>query len=183
MALKGVTKVGLDLVIGSCYTGLIKLNKENIEDALLAASHLAFRLVEGACEAFLLTELSPSTALNTHTLAFQYNLPKLAEKAMIYVGNCIEQISRSQEFRRISLGQFEEILKCDILDFKKEKNVFELLMYWVKFDRNTRAERLPHLLKCIRTKYLNETVSLIARLEAESRLNCHLFVPGQAIFP
>ncbi len=81
-----------------------------------------------------------------------------------YVLRHFEEIARlSEQLIQMPVDELHAILNDDLLNVKDECLVWECILRWIEYDRDTRHLHMAKLLSAIRLGCLNATVSLYTK--------------------
>lgn len=84
----------------------------------------------------------------------------LYEVAHLYLLRNFEEVAvKSDELLQMSADELYAILNDDLLNVKDECLVWQCVLRWIEYDRETRKVEMPKLLSSIRLGCLNATVS------------------------
>eukprot|EP00794_Sanderia_malayensis_P009247 gene9247-10224_t len=153
----------LELLVDFAYTGNLDVNEDNAQPLLSTASQINFPEVREICCKFLETQLDSNNCLGIRNFGETHGCMRFLEEVDKFVIDHFSEVTQSEEF---NLMCHELLLKClasDELKINNEKEVYESVLKWVKFDSNGRGHLLTQLLKHIRmpllpVKYLLEEV-------------------------
>lgn len=145
----------------------------NIYDALMrwvkhdaaAREHLVETIlstdIREHCTEFFSTILNASNCLGIRQIADRYNMVRLRSIAHTFVLQHFMEVFKCEEFYQLSIDQLQMLLTDDHIHVETERDVFEALMGWVKFDVGGRRRLVTPLLKCVRLQHVKESVSVI----------------------
>lgn len=156
----------LQQLIEYCYSGVITIDRQNIEKLTKAATMLQFTGVEKNCIEFYTTIFSAANCIGIRDMADLLNMADLKVKAHTFVLEHFLDVSKNEEYLQLDVDEVSVLLKNNQLNVPSENDVFNALMEWVKYDVENRKQALESLLGCVRFKHMTESVS--------ESLNLHL---------
>ncbi|XP_046356512.2 kelch-like protein 12 [Haliotis rufescens] len=136
------------------YTETVDVSVENVQELLPAACLLQLNGVKEACCSFLENQLDSSNCLGIKIFAEQHSCKALWEAAESYSLHHFEEVVGQEEFKTLPLAEMERLIKSDELQVNSEEPVFQAVIDWVKYDRESRCECLPQLLNYVRLPLL-----------------------------
>ena len=91
-----------------------------------------------------------------------------------FVCNHFSEVVHSEDFLALSSDQLECLLSMDGLKVKKEEEVFEAVVKWVRYDVEHRQRHFVNILSCVRfpfvsTTYLKQKVETEELVQLEAR--------------
>ncbi|XP_077283530.1 kelch-like protein 5 [Arctopsyche grandis] len=155
ITLENVEVEAMQALIPYCYTGIIDLQEETVENILSAARLLQLNAVVNACCDFLQQQLHPSNCLGIAMFAEQQSCLSLQMQASEYTRQNFMEVYKNQEFLKLSLDQLAELLKSDDLNVTSEEHVFESMMTWFMYDQLNREKFLHTLLEYVKLPLLS----------------------------
>lgn len=159
ITINGVDGDTLQQLIEYCYSGEITIDSQNIEKIAKAATMLQFAGIEKNCTEFYTTIFRAANCLGIRDMADMFNMAHLREKAHAFVLEHFLDVSKSDEFLRLDANYLSVLLKDNQLNIQSEGDVFSALMGWAKYDVEDRKRSLDTLLRCVRFKHMEDSVS------------------------
>jgi kelch-like protein 18 len=145
----------LEAFINYAYTGRIHLTNDNVQSIMVGASFLGLQYVKTACALFLKSRLHPHNVLGIRDFADNLGCTSLLEQCNKYINRFFENVAQSDEFLNLSLDNLRSFIGNDDLNTTSEKEVFEAVMSWLKYDIDGRKDKLPDLLALVRLPLLD----------------------------
>ena len=175
VAIQGLSEDAVVLLINFIYTRKITINIDNIEALLTAAAVFQLDLVVHACCEFMKRHLHPSNCLEMRAYAELHGCLDFIEVADSYSRSCFLSLMNTEALLKTSFKHFLSIISgCDLF-IKREEQVYESIIAWLKYDLKSREKYLPDLLCQVRLPLLPSDY-LIQRIETEdivtSNLSC-----------
>ena len=167
--LQGVNSDALHDILRFFYTGNVTINKENVQSILTAASIFQLEELKSACSKFLVRELSPCNCLGIRAFAQACGCTGLEEQAWKHALRKFVEVSLSDEFFQLDLGQVCELLGCDHINVATEEQVFDAVLRWIEHDPTQRIKYTARLLCQVRLPLLPLPV-------LADKVKCHHFV-------
>lgn len=152
--LQGVSAASLSRLIHFMYTGKIRVSESTVCQLLPAATMLQVPNVIQACCDFLERQLDPSNAIGIATFSEQYGCIDLCRKANQYIEQNFSQISHEEEFLQLNTLQVINLIKKDELNVQDEKEVYNAVLKWVRYDEEHRHKKMELILNAVRCQFL-----------------------------
>ncbi|CAG9830013.1 unnamed protein product [Diabrotica balteata] len=152
--LQGVSATALARLINFMYTGRIRVTENTVCQLLPAATMLQVPNVIQACCNFLERQLDPSNAIGIASFAEQHGCIDLCKKANQYIEQHFCQISQEEEFLQLTAMQIITLIKKDELNVQDEKEVYNAVLKWVKYDEENRYMKMEPILSAVRCQFL-----------------------------
>ena len=171
--IQGLDSEAVVRLIDFMYTRKIAINVDNIESLLTAAAMLQIDCVVDACCKFMEQHLHPSNCLEMRAFAELHGCEDFLKAADTYTQIHFLSLMNTDALMKISFEHFLQIISGKHLYVKKEVQVLEAVLSWVKFDVDSRERFLPELLGHTRLPLLS-TATLIQRLEGEEIVSKNL---------
>ncbi|KRT79769.1 BTB And C-terminal Kelch domain containing protein, partial [Oryctes borbonicus] len=152
--LQGVSATAMNRLIQFMYTGRIKVTENTVCQLLPAATMFQVTNVIQACCDFLERQLDPSNAIGIANFAEQHGCNELCRKANQYIERNFSQICQEEEFLQLNAMQLVTLIKKDELNVQEEKEVYNAVLKWVKYDEDSRHQKMEHILCAVRCQFL-----------------------------
>lgn len=152
--LQGVSATAMSRLIQFMYTGRIRVTENTVCQLLPAATMFQVPNVIQACCDFLERQLDPSNAIGIASFAEQHGCNELCRKANQYIERHFSQICQEEEFFQLNGFQLITLIKKDELNVQDEKEVYNAVLKWVKYDEDTRHTKMEHILSAVRCQFL-----------------------------
>ncbi|XP_027020130.2 kelch-like protein 41a [Tachysurus fulvidraco] len=175
VVLENVDPSIMDMIVNYLYSAEIDITDENVQDVLTVANRFQIPSVFTVCVNFLQKQLSLGNCLAIFRLGLLLNCPRLAMAARDYIAERFEILYNEQDFLEFNPPELFAIIGSDSLHVEKEELVFELLMKWIRKDKENRAKHLGDAFEHIRfrllpEKYFNEKVEKDDIIKADPEL-------------
>lgn len=154
ISLKGIDYEALDLIVNFCYTSTITITEKNVQNLLSVSNLLQFSTIIESCCGFLKNQLHPTNCLGIGDFADHHGFYKLKNAAQSYAEKHFLEVIKSEEFLNATSEQISTMSKSDFLDVASEKEVFDAVLQWIRYDESRRKQHLPQFLKDIRLPLL-----------------------------
>lgn len=154
--MKGIEPAILTSVVDYVYTGLIRINLENVLHLIQAAAMLQYGRLFEACSHFLQAQLNPDNCLSMLRLSEMMNCDSLRKKAKEMAMKSFTDVSSSEDLCELSLQELMRYLDDDSL-CAEEEQVFETLVAWIHHDPISRRGTINNLFKKVRLRHLHPT--------------------------
>lgn len=156
VVLENVDPTIMDMVVNYLYSAEIDITDENVQDIFAVASRFQIPSVFTACVNYLQKNLSMGNCLAIFRLGLVLNCPRLAMAARDYIAERFETLAKEKDFLEFNPPELFAIIGSDALSVEKEEMVFELLMKWVRKDKENRVKLLGDAFEHIRFRLLPE---------------------------
>lgn len=140
------------------YTGQSRVNSENVQSVLTAASIFQVDPLKRFCADYLRQNLSPANCLGIRSFAEAHGCHTLAQSAFKHALAHFAEVVALDEFLALSPEQVVELLSRDDLQVTSEEEVFDAAVAWIEADRLARSEHMPLLLAQVRLPLLPPAV-------------------------
>uniref|UniRef100_A0A3B4VAQ3 Kelch-like family member 41a n=1 Tax=Seriola dumerili TaxID=41447 RepID=A0A3B4VAQ3_SERDU len=146
----------LEVIVNYMYSAEIDINDDNVQDILSVANRFQIPSVFTVCVNYLQKKLSKKNCLAIYRLGLMLNCARLAIAARDYIADRFETIVKDEDFLELAPPELFAIIGADALNVDKEEMVFELLMRWIRKDKEKRIKSLQEAFECIRFRLLPE---------------------------
>ncbi|XP_023274759.1 kelch-like protein 41a, partial [Seriola lalandi dorsalis] len=146
----------LEVIVNYMYSAEIDINDDNVQDILSVANRFQIPSVFTVCVNYLQKKLSKKNCLAIYRLGLMLNCARLAIAARDYIADRFETIVKDEDFLELAPPELFAIIGADALNVEKEEMVFELLMRWIRKDKEKRVKSLEEAFDCIRFRLLPE---------------------------
>ncbi|XP_048366842.1 kelch-like protein 18 isoform X1 [Sphaerodactylus townsendi] len=150
IVMQGMDPSALEALINFAYNGHLAIDQQNVQSLLMGASFLQLQNIKDACCSFLRERLHPKNSLGVRQFAETMMCAVLYDAANSFIHQHFVEVSMSEEFLALPLEDVLELVSQDELNVKREEQVFEAALAWVRYDREQREACLPELLSQIR---------------------------------
>ncbi len=147
-----------EAILNMIYEGQIFISDATVQSILFAASIFQIDHLKKACSDFLIKELSPHNCLGIKIFAEAHGCYDLMELADRHALSRFTEVSKSEEFKLLSLDHVTDLLKRDNIRVSNEEDVFDAAMGWIDHDPERRTVHVPQLLRLIRLPLLSPEV-------------------------
>ncbi len=152
--LKSVPRKALDILLDMIYSGILKLNVNDMHQVLSAADHLLMNEVKYACAEFMLmvlnSEIASEEALRIRRSAELFSLTDLEHEADRVITLNFASVAKSAAFCDLTDTELLSFLKSDYIQESDERVFWEAATNWIKHDPESREHLLDPLMECIR---------------------------------
>ncbi|XP_022644113.1 kelch-like protein 2 isoform X2 [Varroa destructor] len=168
ITLQGLEGDALLLLVGYIYSGQIHVDEDNVQLILPAAGMLQLTAVRDACCDFLHRQLHPSNCLGIRRFADLHGCAELVAVADSFIEQNFVEVVQHEEFLTLTAAQVAQLIRSDKLSVQTEEQVYEAVMFWVRFAPPTRQRALGELMQHVRLPLLSQEF-LVSRVEADLR--------------
>lgn len=173
VVIQGLSEDAVIQLINFIYTRKITINIDNIEALLTAAAVFQLDSVVHACCEFMKRHLHPSNCLEMRAYAELHGCFDFIAAADTYARGCFLTLVNTEALLKTSFKHFRSIISGDDLFVKREEQVFEALMAWVRYDLKTREKNLGELFSHVRLPLIG-VENLIQRVEKDATIRANL---------
>ncbi|XP_046960655.1 kelch-like ECH-associated protein 1B isoform X1 [Vanessa cardui] len=152
--LQGVCPSAMAWLVYFMYTGKVRITEVTVCQLLPAATMFQISNVIDACCAFLERQLDPSNAIGIANFAEQHGCAELKQKANQFIERHFTQVCQEEEFLQLTAQELICLIRKDELNVREEREVYNAVLSWVKFDEDRRYPRMEHILQAVRCQYL-----------------------------
>ncbi|XP_078574284.1 kelch-like protein 24a [Branchiostoma floridae x Branchiostoma japonicum] len=152
----GVSAEALQLLVDIAYTSKFTVTTDNVQSLYEAANMLQVEHVEASCEDFLTGRLRPDTCLATWVFAHKVSNTYLSDMARSFALKFFEEVWTAEDFLDLPVEFLKMYISDDELHVKKEEEVIEAVMLWVKHDFEERQTHLKGLLEFVRFSQVDQ---------------------------
>ncbi|XP_017103204.2 kelch-like ECH-associated protein 1B isoform X1 [Drosophila bipectinata] len=152
--LQGVCPTAMSRILYFMYTGQIRVTEVTVCQLLPAATMFQVPNVIDACCAFLERQLDPTNAIGIANFAEQHGCVELQKKANVFIERNFTQVCQEEEFLQLSAYQLIALIRKDELNVQEEREVYNAVLKWVKYDEDNRHCKMEHILGAVRCQFL-----------------------------
>uniref|UniRef100_A0A8C3BYB6 Kelch-like protein 3 n=1 Tax=Cairina moschata TaxID=8855 RepID=A0A8C3BYB6_CAIMO len=152
--IKDVDGQTLRKLIDYIYTAEIEVTEENVQVLLPAASLLQLMDVRKNCCDFLQSQLHPMNCLGIRAFADVHACTELLQQANAYAEQHFPEVMLGEEFLSLSLDQVCSLISSDKLTVSSEEKVFEAVISWINYEKESRLEHMAKLMEHVRLPLL-----------------------------
>uniref|UniRef100_A0A8C9FB25 Kelch-like protein 3 n=1 Tax=Pavo cristatus TaxID=9049 RepID=A0A8C9FB25_PAVCR len=121
---------------------------------LPAASLLQLMDVRKNCCDFLQSQLHPTNCLGIRAFADVHACTELLQQANAYAEQHFPEVMLGEEFLSLSLDQVCSLISSDKLTVSSEEKVFEAVISWINYEKESRLEHMAKLMEHVRLPLL-----------------------------
>uniref|UniRef100_A0A1B6E609 Kelch-like protein diablo n=1 Tax=Clastoptera arizonana TaxID=38151 RepID=A0A1B6E609_9HEMI len=152
--LLGISPTAMAKIMYFMYTGQIRITELTVCQILPAATMLQVTNVIEVCCTFLERQLDPSNAIGISNFAEQHGCKDLQTKANQFIEFHFSQICQEEEFLQLSAMQLVELIRKDELNVREERDVYNAVIKWVRYNEDTRRPKMVAVLQAVRCQFL-----------------------------
>ncbi|GAU89111.1 hypothetical protein RvY_01702 [Ramazzottius varieornatus] len=149
-----VTGLGIRTVLNYLYSGRIKVDHHNCVEVFDAARALKIRDLTHLTERFIKVLLQDHNLWSVVTATRDKFPSSIFDIAWTKLATRFVRLSKSPEFKQLSLEDLIWFLQSDELLVSSEYQVFEAAMIWFKEERDARKRYFRRLMECVRFAYM-----------------------------
>ncbi|XP_045512605.1 kelch-like ECH-associated protein 1B isoform X3 [Pieris brassicae] len=152
--LQGVCPSAMAWLVYFMYTGKVRITEVTVCQLLPAATMFQISNVIDACCAFLERQLDPLNAIGIANFAEQHGCVELKQKANQFIERNFIQVCQEEEFLQLTAPEIINLIRKDELNVREEREVYNAVLNWVKYDEERRHPRMEHILQAVRCQFL-----------------------------
>lgn len=153
--LQGICATVMGKLLDFMYTGQIRITELTVCQVLPAATMLQVTYVIEACCIFLERQLDPSNAIGIANFAEQHGCKELQQKANQFIEQHFTQVCQEEEFLQLTAMQLVELIRKDGLNVQEERDVYNAVIKWVRYNEETRKPKMAAVLRAVRCQFLS----------------------------
>lgn len=176
--LKGVTANAMGMLLDFAYTGRLRLNLEDIMEALAGACHLQMSSAIQLCCQFLISEINYKTCIDILNIAETFALVGVKDSALDFAIEHFDKIVDTDQFMKMHREHLRAILQSSRLNVSCELELFHHVVRWVDFDRAERSLNVSEVFEHIRFAMMKpeELVDQVSQTYVMSDPKCRAFL-------
>ena len=144
-----VSKEAMEQILSWMYSHKLTLNEDNLPDVLKTADYLDCFEVVDQCKDFLIKELCFENVLGFWHFAAIYQIQDLEEKFLDFEAYHYNHVQTTEEFLELTPDNLQTVLERNDIN-ADEKTIFQSLMKWIYFKKDSRQGHLSKLLQFVR---------------------------------
>ena len=152
--MRNITYLSLQKIVTFCYTCAIQIPADSVYELLTAADMLQFPVIKESSSAYLSSKLTPANCIEISIFADIHSCQSLKEFSRKYAQENFRYVAKTDAFREANFEQVKDLVTSESLCITTEKDVFDAVMTWVKYDVESREQILSTLLGCVRLNQL-----------------------------
>jgi hypothetical protein len=158
VVLRDIEPQAFAAILDMMYDGKIMITLSTVQDILCAASIFQLDHLKHACSDFLTKQLAPDNCLGIKGFAESHGCYELTELARRHSLSRFTDVSNSEEFLTLEIGQVSDLLSHDNLRVNSEEDVFDAAVGWINYNTESRSKHMAHLLRLVRLPLLSPVV-------------------------
>ena len=149
--LEGLSCPVLDHVLTYLYTCEVDIRETSTAQEIMAAADylLIHKLKEIACE-FLQSKLCSGNCFEMFHLAHNDNCLSLKNDCCVFIDKNFTELVKCEGFLGLNVDELLELISRDEIVVKKEEEVYEAILSWIKREESTRASHFSKLFSQVR---------------------------------
>lgn len=139
------------------YSGQVEIEAEEAREMIAMADFLFLHDLKALAEGVLAPklELNISNCLSNYYFFERYQSEQLSSMSKKFVLKNFSTISKTDAFLNLSSKEIEMWISEDEIDVNAEKDVFEIILAWIKRDRRRRNNCFAELFSRVRLVYVS----------------------------
>lgn len=142
-----ISFITMTTIVEFLYTGILKINDQNVRQLLYASDLLSMSSVESSCFTYLKSQLTIRNCVRSFLLASaKKSWKSLADFIKKFIVQHFDKLRKSAGiFKLFSAEQFKEIIGSENLNIQYEEQVYDAVFDWIGIDEEVRKTDLPLL--------------------------------------
>jgi hypothetical protein len=145
---------GVESMINFCYSGLLLITFDNIDELLYAATHLQIQDAIDLCSQFLIESCTIKNCIDIYKISDLYSLENVLYVIKNYISKnfVLLMFQARDQFEQLTYEQIYEELSRDTLEMHQfyEYDLFTMTCTWIEANRSEREQYAEELFKLIR---------------------------------
>ncbi|XP_053576806.1 kelch repeat and BTB domain-containing protein 12 isoform X2 [Bombina bombina] len=163
VALHDITAESVSIILDFLYNAQLTITNSTVQGIATAAYFMQMEEIFCMCQRYMMDHMDVSNCLGIYYFAKQISAEELSEKSKKYLYQHFTEVSLHDEILEVELDQLVGMIRSDDLNVSREESILDLVLRWVNYDRNARAQNLTELLKQVRLLLVNPTYLREAR--------------------
>lgn len=143
-----------EMVLEFMYSGKIELVTENAMDILDIASILQIKSLQKICEEFLFPHLTKENCIKIWKISVLHDCENLLEKSFEMMVEHFQHLCQSDEFYDLEAKELASIIKEDDLNVESEDKLCDIILKWIKKDKENRTKDIGLIFENVRLPFL-----------------------------
>ncbi|KAM4797404.1 kelch-like protein 35 [Rhinophrynus dorsalis] len=169
VSIQKITSSTMSLLLDYMYGESLLIQETNVVGILEATDLLHISTLRDACVKFLENQLHPCNCVGLMKFADSFSISTLSEKSKKLMLEGFAEVSCHEEFLDLSKEELVEYLSNEHLVVKREEEVYEAVMKWVKKNSCVRTKDLKDLLELVRLPLL-DPVYFLEKVETDKTI-------------
>lgn len=144
-----------EFLLDFIYSGKILINRNNIQELMVAADMLELNEVVVGCAEFLVKELHTVNAVGIYRFAEAHNFTELMHSAICYIQSHFPQVCKEDEIYELPKDHMIKLLRSERLVVDSEYQVFQAAIRWFTHDIMQRRRYVFEVLQNVRLPLLS----------------------------
>ncbi|XP_077979245.1 kelch-like protein 18 [Glandiceps talaboti] len=150
IVLKDLEYNAVEAIVDFAYSADVKVNEDNVQALLKAASLLQLETVRIGCCEFLKSQLDPTNCVGIRGFAELHSCFDLQATADTYMQQHFPKVAQNEEFLQLTTDDLIDLIARDTLNVKNEEEVYHAVIAWIKHDPENRMKKLVTILEYVR---------------------------------
>ena len=146
----------LSVLLNYMYTATITITEETVQDVLIGANLLLLHEVREAAGEVLGKLIDNDNVLHIKSLASTFSCREVEFRAHNFLLERFEIVSKSEEFLKLNHTEVGRYLEMDDVIVKSEDSIFECILRWINFEKDSRSQHFDSLVRHVRFPLLSD---------------------------
>ncbi|XP_077989476.1 kelch-like protein 24 [Glandiceps talaboti] len=152
--LSHVDAASFALILDFIYTSRIYITNDNVQSLLETANLVQVLAVKDACAAYLERQIEVTNCLGIQQFAELHDCMSLKNKAESFAMENFSDVSQEEEVLSLSNDSLKHYISSRQLQVRKEEDVYEICLAWIKHDKKSRLQFTHEIMDCVRFAFL-----------------------------
>lgn len=148
--LHGVHPNTFQIILDFMYSGIVTINKDNVEDLVIAADMFEIVEIITECTYFLIDQLHETNAIGIFLFARDHNILELKVSAIRFIEENFPKVIKEDEIYDLDRETFSSFLGSEYLKIDSECEIFETVMKWINHKITHRKQFVFDVLQKVR---------------------------------
>ncbi len=143
------------VLVNYAYTGVLKVNNENVQSLLEASDLLQFKDGTKCCCDYMINNIDASNCLGIYQLADRHSSEALCQAATAYFNYNFSELVSTVPFLELDFYFLKKLIKADGMSVKGESEVLNACLVWLQHDLERRKLHFSELLRFVRLPFVH----------------------------
>ncbi|XP_060530091.1 actin-binding protein IPP [Cylas formicarius] len=148
--LHGINPHIFDVLLNFMYSGEVKVNKNIVEDLVIAADMFEIIEIVTECTYFLIDQLHETNVIGIYLFARDHNILELKVSAIRFIEEHFPEVCKEEEIYELEKDTFIGFLGSEYLKIVSECEMFQAALKWINHDISNRKQYVFDILKKVR---------------------------------
>ncbi|XP_043934480.1 kelch repeat and BTB domain-containing protein 12 [Protopterus annectens] len=151
------TAESVSVILNYMYSSDLHFTNSSVQGIAVTAYLFQMEDIFTACQRYMVDHMDASNCIGIYYFAVQLGAEELSSLAKKYLYRHFAEVCLQEEILEVEVHQLLSLIQSDDLNVSREESILDLVLRWVNFNRKTRAEHFPKLLKQVRLTLVSPT--------------------------